>query len=299
MQLEEALKLFLRDHDVSVHTAAGYKAAIDMLGGAGMKKVEDVTRPRFAAWVDSRLERGIRPTTIRVQIGGICSVLGHLERLGKFPLAKLLSLRRCRPRLGRMTTSPRFLSVEELTRLRLAARSVRDELELAICLAVFAGLRLNELRCLLREDLRLEAPQPYVDLRRGIKGGRPRTVPIARAFAQDLRERWIPEAGPVFPPYRLSERSRDPFLSRNSLQHGLVEAREICGLHDVTWFTLRHTYASWLRSAGVSMSKISGWMGNTVAICERHYAALAPGGDDDVERGFERAPSAERLDGVA
>jgi integrase len=46
----------------------------------------------------------------------------------------------------------------------------------------------------------------------------------------------------------------------------------------------RHTFASHLAKKGVSIFKIAKLLGNTVPICERHYAHLSPAGlADEVE----------------
>jgi hypothetical protein len=45
----------------------------------------------------------------------------------------------------------------------------------------------------------------------------------------------------------------------------------------VMWNRFRHTWATRLAATGrVSLFEISKWMGNSVAICEKHYAAYLP-----------------------
>ncbi len=49
---------------------------------------------------------------------------------------------------------------------------------------------------------------------------------------------------------------------------------------DLSWVTphvMRHTFASLLKTAGESLSKISDWMGNDIRVTERHYAHLTEG----------------------
>jgi integrase len=48
---------------------------------------------------------------------------------------------------------------------------------------------------------------------------------------------------------------------------------------------MRHTFASLLAIAGVSIFKIAKWLGDDVRVVERHYAHLLPQ-DPDVERAF-------------
>ncbi len=50
----------------------------------------------------------------------------------------------------------------------------------------------------------------------------------------------------------------------------------------VTPHVMRHTFASILASAGISIFKISEWLGDRVDVVQRHYAKLASG-DRDIE----------------
>lgn len=53
---------------------------------------------------------------------------------------------------------------------------------------------------------------------------------------------------------------------------------------------MRHTFASLLAIAGVSIFKIAQWLGDDVRVVERHYAHLHPQ-DLDIERAFGKEPS--------
>lgn len=54
----------------------------------------------------------------------------------------------------------------------------------------------------------------------------------------------------------------------------------------VRWNAWRHTFGSLLAQEGVSLDKISAWMGNTPEVCRRHYAQFVPRDhhDEDIER---------------
>lgn len=73
----------------------------------------------------------------------------------------------------------------------------------------------------------------------------------------------------------------------------------LCGLPDaaadggewipaerVGWNAWRHTFATLRAQAGVSLDKISAWMGNTPDVYRRHYAQFVPRGaeDEDIDR---------------
>jgi site-specific recombinase XerD len=55
------------------------------------------------------------------------------------------------------------------------------------------------------------------------------------------------------------------------------------GLADVTPHVLRHTFASQLAIAGVSIFKISAWLGHASVVTTQIYAHLSPD-DDDINR---------------
>jgi len=54
----------------------------------------------------------------------------------------------------------------------------------------------------------------------------------------------------------------------------------------VGWNAFRHTFGSLLAQEGVSLDKISAWMGNSPEVCRRHYAQFVPRDrhDEDIER---------------
>jgi len=52
----------------------------------------------------------------------------------------------------------------------------------------------------------------------------------------------------------------------------------------IGWNAFRHTFASLLVQAGVSVYKVSRWIGNGIEVCTRHYAAMRPDLDADIDR---------------
>ncbi len=54
-------------------------------------------------------------------------------------------------------------------------------------------------------------------------------------------------------------------------------------LKRIGWNSFRHTFGSLLAQSGVSIDKISSWMGNTPEVCRRHYAQFIPRGRRDNE----------------
>lgn len=290
MKLTEALARFERSRAdaISPFTLANYRAAVKSLAESGIKTTKTLTRANVAGWIDAQQKSDLVAATINTKLTAILSIASFLESQGLFPMPRLLGLRKLRVKEGTPAT-PTYLTRDEVALFRVACMAVEEQLDLAVSLSIFAGLRFSEMRHLHREDLRIEGEDeaaPFIRvlrMRNETKTRRDRAVPIARAYAGWLRAKELP-VGPVFPA-RICL-NKGAYLSQRSLELWFWEARELSGLHHVTWHTCRHTFASWLRQNGVELARISGFLGNTVKICERFYAAMGPGGDPIVERGF-------------
>lgn len=274
--------------ELSKRTTEGYAYCLGLLVRAGFHDVEELTRERLAPWLDSRRARGIHPATLNRNLAAICSFCSMLERRGQFQLERLWGIRRLRFRVP-PRKPPFFLMREIVPAVENAALQVDRQLYLAVLIDIASGVRASELSHLHHEDLHLEEEKPFLvvarDARRDVKTYRSRTVPIRRREAERLLELGVGRGqGPIFPPEK--HNATEPYLQENTLGRRLAIARAVVGPigGKLDFLTLRHTFASWHVQGGVSIAKVARWLGNCVAICERHYAALAPGGDLDCER---------------
>jgi integrase len=126
----------------------------------------------------------------------------------------------------------RWLTQEEITRL-LEAKSRNKELRAAVILALNTGLRLGELIGLTCER---------VDLSRGVirlemtKSGRRREVPMNDASYAVL--------------VSLGQKSSGRVFKTRYIKTAYNNAVEAAQLDDVTFHTLRHTFASWAVCGG-------------------------------------------------
>lgn len=299
MLLTSALDMLVRERaDLAPTTVANYASAIRSLDEhAQIRTTGDLSRARVAAWLIRRKEEGINPRGLNVKLAGLCSILSSLERQGLFPLSKLMQIRRVRLRAD-PPPEPVYLSGKELARLRAAAISVHSQLDLAISLAVFGGMRRKELLHLHREDLAIDgehAAEPFIRvlrIRGRIKTKRSRSCPIARQFADELRRREF-APGPIFPPLADGPSGPPTYLAANTLVRWLTIARDRADLPQVSWTVLRHCFACYLRQGGVGLSQISGWMGNSVRTCETFYSIMGPQGDLSVEKGLHSSPTVD------
>ena len=153
--------------------------------------------------------------------------------------------------------------------------------------ALYAGLRLGELRALDWEHVDLEAGVIRVvrsyDPKAGYiepksRAGR-RTVPLARVLREHLiahKLRAGPSEGVVFP--NRNGRPFDPStVNDRALRHW-----ETAGLAPITMHECRHTFASLMIAAGVNAKALSTYLGHgSVTITFDRYGHLMPGSEGE------------------
>ena len=165
---------------------------------------------------------------------------------------------------------------------KLIAKCTREDLKFALFCGFHAGMRKAEI---------IEARPDWFDLRQGLihikstptfrpKDRDARTIPMTKAFKTFLKTYGLPS----------------PFMLQPDVPHGESRYRwdfrrpwaEYVAKHKCEWVTphiARHTFASLLASAGVSIYKIAQWLGDDVRVVQQHYAKLLPK-DADIEAAF-------------
>jgi integrase len=187
----------------------------------------------------------------------------------------------------RSVSRERFLTHAEAARLIAATP---DAILAAVGCGLLAGLRIEEalhLRPTVDVDL---ARDMLVIQERGEKGkpgywrpkgGKRREVPITA----DLRPLLVRHLGRwssdwyVFPAASRPDRTFLDDQLRDLFKPCVEAAGLVYGRDDpqgVVFHTLRHTFASWLVMADVSLTRIAKLMGNSTAIVEKTYGHLAP-----------------------
>jgi integrase len=154
----------------------------------------------------------------------------------------------------------RWLTEVEITRLLdAAAKSRNKELRTAVILGLNTGLRRGELLGLTWER---------VDLSRGVirleltKSGRRREVPMNGDSYQALVGLGPKAAGRVF--------------KTRYIQTAYNNAIDAAQLDDVTFHTLRHTFASLAVMRGVTLKELQELLGHSSLAMTMRYAHLAP-----------------------
>ena len=169
---------------------------------------------------------------------------------------------------------PRYLSYEEWDKVRQVAR--KTYLSLLVATAYYTGFRNSELRHLTWEEIDFE--RDVITLRNkpgfSLKNRESRTVPLShdlRTILEPLRRDkgycFTNAVGLQFKDYELTAEFKRLIVKPSGLPH-------FC-LH-----SLRHTFASHLVMKGVSIYKVSQWLGHKSVNTTMIYAHLAPQDDE-------------------
>lgn len=169
----------------------------------------------------------------------------------------------------------RFLKIDQIHK-QLDVLKSHPVLHALVATYIYAGLRREEALWLTAEDVDLE--QRMIRVRAKTidkehwqpKTKRNRAVPISEALLEILRAYEPPcQSTWFFPSATGKRRDTDGFSQ---------DLRKINKANGLDWGCLdfRHTFGSQLAQKGESLYKIATLMGNSPAICQRHYAALIP-----------------------
>lgn len=186
------------------------------------------------------------------------------------------------PEMGRIKVPERewsWLTAEDAA--KVLAADTDPDVRLCILFALHTGARFGEQRAIRWGDLdwdrgiiHIRRSHPHAGTEGPTKSGKERRVPMTATLRAALKERrglQHLQDGRVFSD-----------LDASRLKRRLHAACRRAGVAEVRWHDLRHSFASQLVSAGVSLRQVQAWLGHsTVAMTER-YAHLAPGGDSAI-----------------
>ena len=235
---------------------------------AGSAKVND----RHAVSVDA--QRARRSTANRV-LTVLKAALSHVYRDGRVPSDD--AWRRVKPFPKVDAPRVRYLAEAEARRLVNACPAGFRKIVIA---ALLTGCRYGELVALRAGDFDASAAVLHI---RHAKAGKPRVVHLTD------------DAFRFFSGETEGKGRSALVLARNDgggwgKSHQSRPLRDACSAAriepTVSFHILRHTFASWLTMNGVPMAVIAAALGNSEAICSKHYAHLAPSYVGDMIRRY-------------
>lgn len=165
---------------------------------------------------------------------------------------------------------PVILSGEEVRRLLEAAGGLRERA--AMELAYGAGLRLNEILHLRLTDI--DSQRMVIHVRQG-KGKKDREVMLSPSLLETLRGYWRKERPRDFLfPGRKPNRPLNPTI----LQRGFSIAKQAARIEkEVSFHSLRHSFATHLMESGVSLRTIQALLGHRSLGTTERYTHVAGG----------------------
>lgn len=154
---------------------------------------------------------------------------------------------------------PRYLTKPEITSVIDA--SVKAGIYPMVMTAIYSGARLSELRRLRWSNIDFE--RRIITIEKS-KSGRFREIPLHRKLADVLRP--LASDGLCF--------------NKKNMRRRFDQMKIFAKIDDIGWHTFRHTFASLLAQAGVSLYKISKYLGHSSIKTTEIYAHLIPENSD-------------------
>ncbi|MCG7628407.1 site-specific integrase [Epibacterium sp. MM17-32] len=226
-------------------------------------KLEAINRDLIDAWLHDCEARSNSDSTINRKVSALSKVLklaieyGGLDALPKMPMQR-------KERVSRI----RFITKDEETALyQFFIQIGRDDMAAFVMVLIETGMRRGELMNLRPVDVDLKSGviMVYGTEGKGTKNGKIRSVAMTKACRGALQDRMT--GATCFD------------LSVSDVRHLWDRARMHLGLADDNDFVLhvcRHTCASRLVKAGVSLPTVQQWLGHSSITTTMRYAHLYP-----------------------
>jgi integrase len=244
----------------------------------GTLTLDAITTLKAEEFKAAKLNAGLAPKSINNFLAVLGKCLRTAEEWNELDRVPKLKLLRVPPQTFD------FLSREEADQL---IRAVQDQHWRAmITVALRTGLRLGELVALDWSDVNLETR--LLTVRRSAFGNQ-------IVSPKSNRIRHIPLTGEVqrtLQPIRRSSglvfsRSGTTPLNDQVARRAIARLRREAGIRHIGWHVLRHTFASHLVTAGVSIKAVQELLGHSDVRTTMRYAHLAPSALQDAVRVLE------------
>ena len=263
--------------DFRPRTQESYELAARLLVRHFGRAPEELTEADLRAYfLHLREVRKVAPSTLNIAVYGIRFLYLHtLDR--RWSLFNLL-------RVNQPRTLPVVLSTGEVRALLGAVRHPVRRMALATIYAL--GLRLGEALSL--EAGHIDGDRLQVSIRNG-KGGVDRALPLPRPLLARLRRYWKEERPKVDSRLLFVPAEGPGPLHETTLQKTFTAARnEIKLLKDASIHTLRHSYATHLVEAGISIRTIQSVLGHKTLRTTEVYLHVTQPGTERLQETLDR-----------
>lgn len=235
------------------------------------KVVEELRRSDIALYIEKRKADGISNATINRELDVLSAAINHARYKWEWEItnpAERMSLKEPEGRLRWITRAEADVLIREAEQ-----EPKSSHLADFIRLALNTGCRKNELLKLEWDRVDLKENRLYLEGQH-TKNGKRRLIPLNTEARQALlgracfRAQYCPASPWVFA-HKSGERVQ-------YMQNGYESACARAGIKDFRVHDLRHTFASWLVSAGVPLAEVRDLLGHSTIEMTERYAHLAP-----------------------
>ena len=267
---------------MSKRTVHGYLRAVRQLADYCKRKPDKISEAQLRRYfLYLKNEREFAYGSIRVAFSGIKFFYTRTCKRSWETLATM--------KLQRAKTLPEVLTVDQVHRIINATRV--DRIALYFWTAYSMGLRLEEARNLQVGDI--DAKRMFVHVHRG-KGAKDRYVPLPTSTLHWLRRHWTTHRHPkfLFPAegrdHKQSGTAETP-IQTTTLQSAMGRVAKHLNLNKrFSIHTLRHSYATHLLEAGVSLKVIQQYLGHSSLQTTMIYLHLTDTAEENARETIEK-----------
>lgn len=232
----------------------------------GRQPINTITNSQVRAWVGELIGSGLSAATTRKALFGLRSALAAAMadgRLGSNPAADV----------PLPVEEHREQRIAEPTQVDALAEMIDARYRVVVFLGARVGLRWGEMLGLRRCDVdvlrnRVHVRQTVTQTTDGFNVGMPktkgskRTIPVARKVMAEIEQHMGAYVSST-EDARLLSGLRGDHLHRGSFNRQVWQpAIKAAGVDPLRVHDLRHSYASWLISAGASVKQVQQWCGH-------------------------------------
>jgi integrase len=235
------------------------------------RAIEELRRSDIAQYIEKRKADGVSNATINRELDVLSAAINHARYKWEWEITNPVERMSLKEPEGRL----RWITRAEADALICEAGKEPKSLHLAdfIGLALNTGCRKNEMLKLEWNRVDLKDNRLYLEGEH-TKSGKRRLIPLNTEARQALlgrahfRAQYCPASPWVFA-HKNGERVQ-------YMQNGFEAACARAGIKDFRVHDMRHTFASWLVSAGVPLVEVRDLLGHSTIEMTERYAHLAP-----------------------
>jgi integrase len=226
----------------------------------GHVRVDKITKPMLAAFIDARLKDGLSPRSINVDVIALRNVLKKAANDGFLNALPTAGLKPMKVRTVKrpLLTPAQF---EKLCAIARACSKNGDELVDYLKFLAFTGARCSEALRVKWADVDFDRRHVTIGADGLSKNGKARVVDFNANLETHLRDMWqrrAPDTSWLFP----SPQRGDKDIAARSLRDSFEVAREKAGLEWAGFHDLRHYFCSMSIMSGIDVRTIAEWMGH-------------------------------------